>query len=69
MERRGIRRLLADIAAGKARDEMLAARRKGRWIGGKLILGYNVENTKLVVGGTRAKYLVGEAVVDDRDHP
>lgn len=38
-----------DMISERTRDKMRAARRKGRWIGGKPILGYNVENTKLVV--------------------
>jgi len=38
-----------DMISERTRDKMRAARRKGRWIGGKPILGYNVNNTKLVV--------------------
>jgi site-specific DNA recombinase len=38
-----------DMISERTRDKMRAARRKGRWIGGKPILGYNVENTRLVV--------------------
>jgi site-specific DNA recombinase len=38
-----------DMISERTRDKMRAARRKGRWIGGKPILGYNVVNTKLVV--------------------
>ncbi len=38
-----------DMISERTRDKMRAARRKGRWVGGKPILGYNVENTKLVV--------------------
>jgi site-specific DNA recombinase len=38
-----------DMISERTRDKMRAARRKGRWIGGKPILGYNVENTKLVL--------------------
>jgi site-specific DNA recombinase len=38
-----------DMISERTRDKMRAARRKGRWIGGKPILGYNVENSKLVV--------------------
>ena len=38
-----------DMISERTRDKMRAARRKRRWIGGKPILGYNVENTKLVV--------------------
>lgn len=38
-----------DMISERTRDKMRAARRKGHWIGGKPILGYNVENTKLVV--------------------
>ncbi len=38
-----------DMISERTRDKMRAARRKGRWIGGRPILGYNVENTKLIV--------------------
>ena len=38
-----------DMISERTRDKMRAARRKGRWIGGKPILGYNVANTKLVI--------------------
>ncbi|MFN9415903.1 MAG: recombinase family protein, partial [Pirellula sp.] len=38
-----------DMISERTRDKMRAARRKGRWIGGKPILGYTVLNTKLVV--------------------
>jgi site-specific DNA recombinase len=38
-----------DMISERTRDKMRAARRKGRWIGGKPILGYNVVNTNLVV--------------------
>ncbi len=38
-----------DMISERTRDKMRAARRKGRWIGGKPILGYNVVNTKLVI--------------------
>ncbi len=38
-----------DMISERTRDKMRAARRKGRWVGGKPILGYNVVDTKLVV--------------------
>ncbi len=38
-----------DMISERTRDKMRAARRKGRWVGGKPILGYNLVNTKLVV--------------------
>jgi site-specific DNA recombinase len=38
-----------DMISERTRDKMRAARRKGRWVGGKPILGYSVVNTKLVV--------------------
>lgn len=38
-----------DMISERTRDKMRAARRKGRWVGGKPILGYNVVNSKLVI--------------------
>lgn len=38
-----------DMISERTRDKMRAARRKGRWLGGKPILGYNVVNSKLVI--------------------
>ena len=38
-----------EMISERTRDKMSAARKKGRWVGGKPLLGYNVVNSKLVV--------------------
>src|SRR6187399_2027074 len=38
-----------EIIGERTRDKMGAARRKGKWVGGRPILGYDVVATKLVV--------------------
>lgn len=38
-----------EMISERTRDKMAAARRKGKWVGGMPILGYNVQNSKLVV--------------------
>jgi site-specific DNA recombinase len=38
-----------EMISERTRDKIAAARRKGKWSGGMPILGYGVENTKLVV--------------------
>jgi len=38
----------------RVRDKIAASRRKGKYVGGQPILGYNVENTKLIVDATEA---------------
>lgn len=44
-----------EMISERTRDKMAAARRKGKWSGGTPILGYNVENTKLVVDEAEAR--------------
>jgi site-specific DNA recombinase len=46
-----------EIISERTRDKMSAARRKGKWVGGALILGYdlNPERTRLVVNEGEAK--------------
>lgn len=44
-----------DMISERTRDKMRAARRKGRWVGGKPILGYDVVKTKLVVDPLEAQ--------------
>jgi site-specific DNA recombinase len=46
-----------EIIAERTKDKMSAARRKGKWVGGSLILGYdlNSERTRLVVNPTEAE--------------
>lgn len=44
-----------EMISERTRDKIAAARRKGKWSGGAPILGYNVENTKLVVDETEAR--------------
>jgi site-specific DNA recombinase len=38
-----------EMISERTRDKIAAARRKGKWAGGMPVLGYQVENTKLVV--------------------
>jgi site-specific DNA recombinase len=38
-----------EMISERTRDKIAAARRKGKWSGGMPILGYGVENTKLIV--------------------
>jgi site-specific DNA recombinase len=38
-----------EMISERTRDKIAAARRKGKWSGGMPILGYTVENTKLVI--------------------
>jgi site-specific DNA recombinase len=46
-----------EIISERTRDKMSAARRKGKWVGGSLILGYdlNQERTRLVVNSGEAE--------------
>lgn len=46
-----------EIISERTRDKMSAARRKGKWVGGGLILGYDVdkERRKLVINETEAR--------------
>src|SRR5438552_18460100 len=45
------------MIADRTRDKMAAARRKGKWVGGKPVLGYDVAKTggKLVVNVEEAR--------------
>jgi len=43
-----------EIISERTRDKMGAARRKGKWLGGAPILGYDVVGTKLVVNEAEA---------------
>ena len=38
-----------EMISERTRDKIAAARRKGKWSGGRPLLGYNVVNTKLVI--------------------
>jgi site-specific DNA recombinase len=44
-----------EIISERTRDKMGAARRKGLWLGGTPVLGYNLDGTKLVVNQVEAK--------------
>jgi len=46
-----------EIIAERTKDKMSAARKKGKWVGGSLILGYdlNPERTRLVINETEAE--------------
>lgn len=43
-----------EMISERTRDKIAAARRKGKWSGGMPVLGYTVENTKLIVDQTEA---------------
>src|SRR5579872_7155158 len=43
-----------EIIAERTRDKVAAARRKGKWIGGMPLLGYDVDASKLVVNDDEA---------------
>jgi site-specific DNA recombinase len=43
-----------DIIGERTRDKMSAARRKGKWVGGTPVLGYDVEGGRLVVNESEA---------------
>ncbi len=43
-----------EMISERIRDKIAATRRKGKWSGGMPLLGYTVENTKLVVDETEA---------------
>lgn len=44
-----------EMISERTRDKIAAARRKGKWVGGLPILGYTVENSKLVVDPHEAR--------------
>lgn len=44
-----------EMISERTRDKIAAARRKGKWSGGRPLLGYNVENTKLIVDPKEAE--------------
>lgn len=44
-----------EMISERTRDKMAAARRKGKWSGGAPILGYNVENARLVIDDAEAR--------------
>jgi site-specific DNA recombinase len=43
-----------ELISERTRDKMAAARRKGKWVGGRPILGYDVVDTKLIVNAEEA---------------
>ena len=43
-----------EIISERTRDKIAAARRKGKWVGGHPLLGYDVQNSKLVVNEEEA---------------
>jgi site-specific DNA recombinase len=43
-----------EMISERVRDKIAASRRKGKWSGGMPLLGYTVENTKLIVDDTEA---------------
>lgn len=44
-----------EMISERTRDKIAAARRKGKWVGGMPLLGYNVASTKLVVDPDEAE--------------
>ena len=38
-----------EVITERVRDKMAASRKKGKWVGGSVPMGYRVENKKLVV--------------------
>lgn len=38
-----------EVITERVRDKMAASRRKGKWVGGRLPLGYRIDNKKLVI--------------------
>jgi site-specific DNA recombinase len=43
-----------EIISERTRDKIAAARRKGKWVGGQPLLGYDIQNSKLVVNEEEA---------------
>jgi site-specific DNA recombinase len=43
-----------EIISERTRDKIAAARRKGKWVGGHPLLGYDVQNSKLVINEEEA---------------
>jgi site-specific DNA recombinase len=43
-----------EIISERTRDKIAAARRRGKWVGGHPLLGYDVQNSKLVVNEEEA---------------
>jgi len=46
-----------ELTAARTRDKMCAARRKGRWVGGIPVLGFDIVDKKLVVNETEAEQI------------
>src|SRR5438477_9778243 len=44
-----------EIIGERTRDKMSASRRKGKWVGGTPVLGYDVEGGRLMVNQTEAR--------------
>jgi site-specific DNA recombinase len=44
-----------EIISERTRDKMAAARRKGQWLGGTPVLGYDVQDRKLIVNEAEAE--------------
>ncbi|UUO05327.1 recombinase family protein [Blastopirellula sp. J2-11] len=44
-----------EMISERTRDKIAAARRKGKWSGGMPVLGYNVEQTKLILDDAEAR--------------
>ena len=44
-----------ELAAGRVRDKVAASRRKGKWTGGSVPLGYDAKEKKLVINNSEAE--------------
>jgi site-specific DNA recombinase len=44
-----------ELSSERVRDKVAASRRKGKWTGGSVPLGYSVENKKLIINQAEAK--------------
>jgi hypothetical protein len=44
-----------EMISERTRDKIAAARRKGKWVGGQPILGYNADHSKLMIHEEQAK--------------
>ena len=46
-----------EVITERVRDKMAASRKKGKWVGGSVPMGYRVENKKLVVEPEEARVI------------
>ncbi len=46
-----------EVITERVRDKMAASRKKGKWVGGSVPMGYRVENKKLIVEPEEARVI------------